>query len=43
MSFHSGDPASQRQPDSCHQPVQTAGEGGDCKWQQHIKRTETNR
>lgn len=42
MSPHSGDPAGQRQPDSGHQPVQTAGEGGDRKWQQHIKQTETN-
>lgn len=43
MFFHSGDPAGQRQPDSRHQPVQTAGEGGDSERQQHIKHTQTNR
>lgn len=31
---HSGDPAGQRQPDSRHQPVQAAGEGGDRQRQQ---------
>lgn len=43
VSFPSGDPAGQRQSDSCHQPLQAAGEGRDNKWQQHIKHTETNR
>ena len=43
MCLCSGDPPGQRQSDSGHQPLQTAGEGGDSKRQQHIKHSETNR
>lgn len=43
MFMHSGDPSGQRQADSRHKPVQTAGEGGDSEWQQHVKQRETIR
>lgn len=42
VTFHSGDPAGQRQPDPRHQPLQTAGEGGDRERHQCSQRAETN-